>query len=152
MILVIFGMMIGCKTQTRTVERNLSVNDTIIHHRAETVSLPTRNITVIDRPCKQDTIRVFQQVQVGNSTVTVSSNDNNELVIDMKTDSLTNIIDNLREKSVKFESVNESETIIIKKTPRWNWYIMGILALLLVLTNLSFIIKVVTGIRIPKLP
>ena len=82
----------SCKTNERVVTRDRFVSDTLITHTTRSVLLPVKNITKIDRPCLNDSLKPLNQtISTPYAQVTLKD-ENGSLVVEVNTDSIVNCL------------------------------------------------------------
>ena len=121
----------GCKPQQQVIHTS-SVQDTIISHKTDVVTLPTRSITIIKEPCKDSVLQpINQTITSGGVTATISSN-NGAIQIETST---PQVVSSNQDNTNSHTSVEIEEVTITKKvTPKWAWYSLILNAGLLVWT------------------
>lgn len=126
-ILVMAGLLFtNCKTQKITTTKTHVINDTIIYEAVKNIQLPVKNITIIESPCKGDSlIQINQIIKSKSSTLTIKNVDGN-LVIEQNIDSIVN--SKVREILKHTEKQVEITEKIITKTkwPKFLWWLLGI--------------------------
>lgn len=123
---------VGCKSAkvetTTTVKHTIDTNQVI--HKTETYSLPVRNITVIENPCKDslDIAKIDETLIIGNITVTAKNDDAGDitLTVDKPKDSIISVDSTKVVTDVKETNTNRKEVIIRYKVPKWIWYILAL--------------------------
>ena len=117
----------GCKPQQQVIHTS-SVQDTIISHKTDVVTLPTRSITIIKEPCKDSVLQpINQTITSGGVTATITSN-NGAIQIETSTPQINNTTS---DSTTSHASVEIKEVTITKKvTPKWAWYSLMVNALL----------------------
>jgi hypothetical protein len=124
--LIIILLFFSCAPQ-KEVTKTHFVSDTLITHTVETVTLPTKNITILDSPCKNDSLTISDQtIKTGKTTLTIKESQGN-LIIEQSTDTIKEI----NTSETKKHSEKQAETIIITKTktPKWAWWLVGLTSL-----------------------
>ena len=111
----------GCKPQQQVIHTS-SVQDTIISHKTDVVTLPTRSITIIKEPCKDSVLQpINQTITSGGVTATITSN-NGAIQIETSTPQINNTTS---DSTTSHASVEIKEVTITKKvTPKWAWYVL----------------------------
>lgn len=127
LLLVMVGLLFtDCKTQSVTTTKTHVINDTIIYESVKNIHLPVKNVTIIENPCKEDSLtQINQTIKTKNSTLTIKNVDGN-LVIEQNIDSIVN--SKVREILKHTEKqVEITEKIIVKyRMFKWMWYIIGV--------------------------
>jgi len=114
-------ILIGCKQQQNVI-RTSSVQDTVITHKTDVITLPTRLHTIIKEPCRDSVLKPINQTFTsGNTTATITSNNGN---IDIQIDTDSTVTSN-NNTNTSHTSDQVSNTVITKfKTPSWAWYVL----------------------------
>lgn len=117
----------NCRSVKVSTTKTHVINDTIIYESVKNIQLPVKNITIIESPCKEDSlIQINQIIKTKSSTLIIKNIDGN-LVIEQNIDSIVNSkvreIIKHSEKQVKI-----TEKIIIKtRWPKFLWWVIGII-------------------------
>lgn len=142
-LLLFFGLLIllltSCKSTTKVVTRDRFISDTLITHTTRSVLLPTKNVTIIDSPCVNDSLKPLDQIiSTPYANVSVKEKEGN-LVVEVNTDSIVN--ERVREEIKRLEKdVSTSKEVIVKyRLPPWMWYVVGYAVLLTLYTFRRFI-------------
>jgi len=124
--LIILGLvlsMIGCKTQRIPQERVVYkfVKDTTVIERSVSVVLPVKNVTILESPCKNDSLIIPTQIIKNERSRIKISSKKGKLVVETNIDSLVSTnVDKFR--SVKDVEVREIEVFVDKPVrDRWYW-------------------------------
>lgn len=119
----------GCKSTktTKTTKIIHRLDSTTVRHVASTVTLPVRNITVIERPCKENKLQKIDQVLTsGKTTVSVKTIKGSLAIeIDSPKDSAASVNEVTKIKDVKDTSIEEVKVITRYRVPKWFWYILA---------------------------
>lgn len=132
---LIFLLLLSCKPQQEVVKTHI-VSDTLITHHVENVTLPTKNITILDTPCKNDSLTISDQtIKTGHTTLKIKESQGS-LIIEQSTDT----IKETSTVKTKKHSEKQVETITITKTvvPKWAWWLLGITSLYVAYRILRF--------------
>jgi hypothetical protein len=123
-ILIIFALFFSCKPQKEVIKTRF-VSDTLIRHEVNDIKLPVKNITVIENPCKGDTLKkINQTIKSGSATLVIKEEAGN-LVIEQNIDSIVN--SKVSEILKHTEKEKEVVTITKLKVPKWSWWVLGVL-------------------------
>jgi len=138
-VIVLLLAISSCKTQQHTITRDRIVNDTIITHTTRSVLLPVKNVTILDKPCANDSLKPLNQtISTPFAKVTLRENEGS-LVVEVNTDSIVN--ERVRQELSRYEKDTTVDKQIITKyrLPGWMWYIIGYAVLLTIYTFRRFI-------------
>jgi len=121
LVVALLLLSVGCKQQQNVI-RTSSVQDTVITHRTDVITLPTRLHTIIKEPCRDSVLKPINQTFTsGNTTATITSNNGN---IDIQIDTDSTVTSN-NNTNTSHTSDQVSNTVITKfKTPSWAWYVL----------------------------
>ena len=133
LIILIIFLSIGVTSCRSTKE----VNSKVVNHRIENselihtntrVELAVKNITIIDRPCFNDSIREINQVlKSGKTTVTVKTEKGKLAIeIEKEKDSSTTVEKLVKVKDVKETLIDKRKVIIKNRVPRIFWIILAL--------------------------
>ena len=139
LIIILILTFASCKSTTRTVTRDRIVNDTIITHTTKSVILPQKNVTIIDKPCKDDTLKELNQV-VSTPFASVSlKSEGGSLVVEVNTDSIVNERVKQELRRIEKDTIVDKEVITRYRIPSWMWYVLGYTVLITLYTFRRFI-------------
>lgn len=133
LIFILILAVSGCKIQ-KPQERVVYkfVKDTTVIKKNTSIVLPVKNITILDRPCKDNSLIIPTQIiENENSSLKISSKEG-RLVVESSTDSIVSTDVNVTHISKDVE-VKEVEVFIDKPyRDRWFWGSISANLLLLV--------------------
>jgi len=123
---------IGCKSAkietTTTIKHKVDSNQII--HTTETYSLPVRNITVIENPCKDslNIAKIDETLIIGNITVTAKNDSAGDitLTVDKPKDSVISVDSTKVVTDVKETNIDKQEIIIKYKVPKIFWIFLAL--------------------------
>ena len=126
LLLLLIIIVTSCKTQTVTETQYRFVKDSTNLEVTRVIQAPIRNVTIIDRPCLEDSlIPIDQTLKVGTTQVKVS-NEQGELKIEVEKPREEST--SSKETSTLLEKQVDAKTVTITKTvtPKWAWWLLAI--------------------------
>ena len=136
MLLLVFT---SCKTNERVVTRDRFVSDTLITHTTRSVLLPVKNITKIDRPCLNDSLKPLNQTIATPYAQVTLKDENGSLVVEVNTDSIVNERVKSELKRIQSDTTIDKQIITKYRLPPWMWYVLGYTVLITLYTFRRFI-------------
>jgi hypothetical protein len=117
----------GCKSKKMptVLTRDMNVQDTVIRHEVESITLPQRNYIVIENPCKEDELSIADQVITNERSSVEVKEEDGHLAVRVNIDSI--VSSRLSEISNK-TSVERIEIPVEVEVPvknKLNLYLLG---------------------------
>lgn len=126
-ILYIFAMimLIGCGSKQKIVEtKTLIVGDTLIRHESRVLKLPVKHVTVIENPCRGDSIKPIDQViTIAGSKFEVSTDSVGDLKFEIETEKQETITVQETKIRDRVETYEKTESKTVGGWSRkWFWW------------------------------
>jgi DNA-binding protein len=129
----------SCKSTKETTTTTRVLHDTIATREIVTVIPPQRNVTIIDSPCRGDSLKPINYISKTKSAEVKIESRGNDLVVSVDIDSIVN--SRLEEERIKLDQTETIKEKVITKTriPKFVWYVITYAVLLTLYTFRKFI-------------
>jgi len=136
LIILIAFLLIGCKAKIVTIETHTT--DTLRIEKIIKITPQQLNSLVIDSPCDSlGNLKPFIYSFGSKENKTTVKTLKNTIVIEQNIDSLKSVW----EKEYKASTFKSEKVETIYKTPNWNWKIMAVMGLIIILLGLFIYIR-----------
>ncbi|MFZ2432516.1 MAG: hypothetical protein WAW57_15360 [Lutibacter sp.] len=136
LIILLSFLLIGCKSNKNTVETHST--DTIRIEKIIKITPAQLNNLVIESPCDSlGNLKPFNYSFGSENNKTTVKTLKNTIVIEQNLDSLKSVW----EKEYKASTFKSEKVEIIYKTPNWNWKIIAVMGLIIILLGLFIYIR-----------
>ena len=124
-IVLLLLLTINCKPVENTTEYIIVKDSTMIETKQQ-IHRPVKFITKIDRPCKENILRpIKQDLKIGGVSITLSDQDGDLIAAIERSSDTTEVKNTVTTK----DKQHIKTTIVTKiKTPKWAWWLLGIVA------------------------
>lgn len=120
-ILIVFN---GCRSTEKVITKQRVLQDSLIIHEMKLVKLPVKNLTVIESPCRGDSlIEINQVLKTTGSTLKIKK-EKGDLLISLDLDSVISVERDKILKQLDHSSEIREITVIKKKIPSVFWWVL----------------------------
>ena len=135
-IFFIGASLFSCKVKETTTSTRV-IHDTLTVKEVVTITPPTRNVTIIESPCKGDTLKPISNISKFEKGTIKVSNDGGDLRVEVNIDSIVN--SRLEQERLKTDTSVKEVVITRYRVPSWMWYVVVYATLLTAWTFRRFI-------------